>query len=133
MVEQQNKEKKDRLILVLLFGVVVVLLVGSIIFLVYQQQQRSGPQQGDLIASIWVDGVEHMTLNLTTAEDQEFSIAQDTGRNVTFQVKDHAICFLESDCPDQLCVLTGWIKSDYDIAACLPNGTVLMVETYGDG
>lgn len=65
---------------------------------------------------------------LGTAEDGTFSILDSTGHNITFEIKDHAIRFLESDCPDQVCVNTGFVSQDMDLAACLPNQTVLSVE-----
>ncbi len=79
------------------------------------------------VAVIRVEGKEIRHIPLEDAEDQEFSILDETGRDITFQVKDHAIRFLHSDCPDKVCVHTGFIHGDGDIATCLPNQTVLTV------
>ena len=66
-------------------------------------------------------------VDLATARDQEFCILDESGLPVTFQVKDPHIRFLSSDCPDKVCVNTGFLKNDLEVACCLPNQTTLFV------
>ncbi|MBR1736010.1 MAG: NusG domain II-containing protein [Firmicutes bacterium] len=47
--------------------------------------------------------------------------------NITFEVKDNAIAFTHSDCPDKICVKTGFISHAGSSAACLPNKTVVRI------
>ena len=61
-------------------------------------------------------------------EDRTFYIIP----NVIFEVKNAQIAFVKSDCPDQICVRTGFIGSAGQMAACLPNGLVLSVLGMGD-
>ncbi|MEG2203857.1 MAG: NusG domain II-containing protein [Oscillospiraceae bacterium] len=79
------------------------------------------------VAHIWVNGSDWRTIDLARAKDETFSIAGETGVNITFEVKDHKICFLHSDCPDKICVRSGWIGYDLDTAACIPNQTAIFV------
>ena len=51
----------------------------------------------------------------------------ETGLEITFQVQDHAIRFLSSDCPDKVCVNTGFLREDLQVATCLPNRTTLFL------
>jgi hypothetical protein len=54
----------------------------------------------------------------------ELPLSADTTVHVAgtvIQVKDGAIAFIESDCPGQECVHSGWLSSPGDTAACLPN------------
>lgn len=37
------------------------------------------------------------------------------------------IRFLSSDCPDRLCVKSGWLDRSGDIAACVPNRVVIRL------
>lgn len=37
------------------------------------------------------------------------------------------IRFAEADCPDQVCVRTGWLKSGGNLAACVPGHLVLKI------
>lgn len=41
---------------------------------------------------------------------------------------DGKIRFAESDCPDKICVQTGWVGKKGSIAACVPGGVVLKVK-----
>ena len=52
---------------------------------------------------------------------------EETGLPITFQIKDHAIRFLESNCPDKVCIHTGFLKNDLDVACCLPNQTTVLI------
>ena len=112
-------EKKRRLVLWLLVG---ALLAVSALWLL--RPQAAGPRLG---ATITVGDREVRRVDLATAGDQEFSILDETGLPVTFQVKDHAIRFLSSNCPDKVCVNTGFLKNDLEVACCLPNQTTLFI------
>jgi hypothetical protein len=47
---------------------------------------------------------------------------------MTLEVKDGRIRVLESDCPHQVCVETGWIGRSGEIIACVPNRVVVRVD-----
>lgn len=89
--------------------------------------EEAPPPAAGMVASIRVDGSVTRQIALDQAEDQEFSILGETGKDITFQVKDGAIRFLHADCPDQICVNTGFVRTDGEIATCMPNRTVLTV------
>ena len=36
-------------------------------------------------------------------------------------IKNGEIAFISSDCPDKVCVKTGWIGHNGEMAVCLPN------------
>jgi len=46
---------------------------------------------------------------------------------VVWQYADGSIAFIESDCPDQLCVKMGKIKMAGQSAACLPNHVIIRI------
>jgi hypothetical protein len=46
---------------------------------------------------------------------------------VTFEIRDGAICFQSSDCPDQTCVRTGFISHGSEYAVCLPYGLSVRI------
>ena len=79
------------------------------------------------VAAITVGEKTLRTIDLASAKDQEFSILEETGLPITFQIKDHAIRFLESNCPDKVCIHTGFLKNDLDVACCLPNQTTVLI------
>jgi len=66
------------------------------------------------------------TVDLAEGKDTTFSIPQD--QNVIFhQYPDGSIAFVESDCPDKVCIHAGRQKTAGQFAACLPNGIVLKI------
>lgn len=46
----------------------------------------------------------------------------------TIRVEKGRIRFVKADCPDKICVNTGWLEEPGDIAVCLPNRAVIRIE-----
>lgn len=44
------------------------------------------------------------------------------------EVNNGKIRFSHADCPDQVCVNTGWIDKPGQIAVCLPAGVIIKIE-----
>ena len=66
------------------------------------------------------------TVDLTAGVEKSFAIEQN--KKVVFHVyKDGSICFLESDCPDKICMHAGRLHTIGQSAACLPNSIVLKI------
>lgn len=84
----------------------------------------------DVTAEIWVDGEAVLALYLPNTEDKTISL-EEYGRDVTITVKDHQICVSHSDCPDQICVRSGWLSQDGDRSICMPNRVTVML-THGE-
>ena len=51
---------------------------------------------------------------------------------VHLQVKEGAIAFLDSQCPDHVCEQFGWLDKDGAWAACVPAGVYVVVEPTAD-
>jgi hypothetical protein len=49
----------------------------------------------------------------------------------TILVEKGRIRFEEANCPDLVCVRTGWLSRQGDIAVCLPNRTIIKIEGEG--
>ena len=62
---------------------------------------------------------------ITLEEDRVLYIPQHPA--VKFIVSDGRIAFYKSDCPDQVCVRTGFLHLSGQLAVCLPNRVVLSV------
>lgn len=46
----------------------------------------------------------------------------------TIEAEKGKIRFSHADCPDQVCVQTGWISRPGQIAVCLPAGIIIRIE-----
>ncbi len=70
-------------------------------------------------ALVWVNGKVERTVSLR--KDQAFSLTTPEGHTLSFEVKDGRIRFVSSDCPDKICVNTGFIGTPAQTAVCMPN------------
>jgi hypothetical protein len=85
--------------------------------------QRGQGKTGPFVEVIHSGGV---AARVYLDEPGEFSIPEFP--RVVFEVRDGAAAFIYSTCPDQVCVHTGWLSRPGHIAACLPNGLLLVVD-----
>lgn len=74
---------------------------------------------------ISVDGQVRKTFPLRQGYVGEFSIA-DHGVNV-IEYQDGRVRMKESDCPDQICVQSGWISMPQQQIVCLPYRVVVKI------
>ena len=84
------------------------------------------PSDETLVAVVTVDGKEVRRIDLTSAEDEVFTL--DTSPTVTLEIKDGKIRFTDSHCPDSTCENSGFLDSHGDTAACVPAGTIVTVQ-----
>lgn len=69
------------------------------------------------------------TIDLSKAEDCEFDIEYE-GRVNIVEIRGHMIHVKSADCPDKICVDTGWVGGDRKSVpiVCLPNRLVIEFE-----
>jgi hypothetical protein len=48
--------------------------------------------------------------------------------HVTIEVTPDGARFLESDCPNKICIKQGWVKNCGDTAVCVPKRLALVME-----
>lgn len=105
----------------------IVLLAAAAIFFA---AKGSGAIVGGNMHRIAVikhgDKIER-TIDLDEIKETERICLSGYYRNVIL-VEKGRIRFEESDCPDRLCVKTGWIERVGDAAVCLPNRVMIKIE-----
>jgi hypothetical protein len=80
-------------------------------------------EEGERYAEISVDG----RVDVVAALDEDGTYAP-TGRPaVQIAVRNGAVGFVHSDCPDKICIHSGFLSTPGQSAACLPNRVVLRV------
>ena len=79
----------------------------------------------------FVDIVDVFTETLPLAQDHDY-LYEVGDYIVHLQVKDGAIAFLDSQCPDHVCEQFGWLDKDGAWAACVPAGVYVVVEPITD-
>lgn len=111
-----EKRKKDILVVAVILS--LVLAGFAINFLIFRDQ-------AEVYGEIYVDG--ELIQQVDLSKDQEFSIAEQP--QIVFEVKNHSITFIESDCPDKICIHAGFIGHNGQSATCLPNKTTIRIRS----
>lgn len=107
--------------------VLIILVISGISWWTYQHFSAEKLAK----AEIYYYSELVMTVDLRNNEERSFSLPQD--ENVVFHLyEDGSIAFESSDCPDQVCVHAGRIKTSGQFAACLPNGFVMKIVPEGE-
>ncbi len=85
------------------------------------------------IASIYVDGVCERKIDLSAVvEPYQFVLQTEDGEN-TVSVENGRISISHADCPDGVCVKTGWIDNTAKPIVCLPHKVVIRIEAMPTG
>ncbi len=103
----------------LLTGFLLLTLLSFLLFRLSGQPANT--------AQIMLDG--QIVRIVSLEKDGEFALEQNP--HIRFSVRDGAIAFISSDCPDQLCVHSGYLSQPGQMAACLPRHVSLSVNGAG--
>lgn len=102
------------------FIIILVLVVAAVGALLWQNTASAD----GAVAEVTIDGETVLELPLSDVmEPQEITLSN----GIVLEAKAHTIRFLQSDCPDGLCVKVGALEKPGDVAACLPNKTVVSI------
>lgn len=80
---------------------------------------------GGTTAKIYKEGKLVHTINLDRVEE---SYTLDIDGHNTVLIKHGAICMMEADCPDKLCVNQGEISDSAYPIVCLPNEVIIKID-----
>lgn len=86
---------------------------------------------GHAVATIARDGVTVETIDLD-AVDEPYTLRLDDERGTNaVAVEPGRISVTQADCPDEVCVRTGWIDGPATPIACVPHGLTITVAREG--
>lgn len=107
-------KKGDKIAAILIIGLIIVSAIGTF---AYKQYSKGSHH----IAEIKQNGKVIKTIDLNEVKERtEFKIPyKDKGFNI-IEVESGRIRFVEANCPDKICVKTGWISEPGQTAVCLP-------------
>ena len=109
------KSSKTTILIVAAAVIFLAGIIGSLFVLL--SPKRS-------VVTIKQDGKTLMTLRLSEEEDRTFVLPYGDSSN-TIEICDGKIRVSEAECPDQVCVHTGWLSSSAIPIVCLPNHLVI--------
>ena len=111
--EKASGFKKNDLILVLLvFAAAGIFFAGHL----FTSQKSAG------VVEIQIDGKVVETLDLQ--KERAFKI---NGGTNTVQIETGKVKMAAANCPDQICVNTGWIDQEHDMIVCMPNKVIVQI------
>ena len=105
----------DFIVFALIAAITVTMFVYSI----------SKKVTGTLIAQVFVENELLHEINLEELNVDKEILFHDGDIKIVAQ--KNRIRFEKSDCPDLVCVNTGWIEKPGHIAACLPNKMLIKI------
>lgn len=104
------------------FIVIILIAVVTIAMFIFGVPKKAGDT---VVAQITVDGDVVEVINLDDIiEEKEILLLNG---EVKILAQKGKIRFEESDCPNHVCVNTGWIDSPGQVAACLPNKVLVKL------
>jgi len=80
------------------------------------------PGSGALGSAAEVSQAGQVILTLDLTKDGLYPIPR-----LLVEVHEGAVRVLEAECPDQVCVVTGWVRHPGDLVVCAPNRTVIRI------
>ena len=120
--QPESKARKPRSWQVNAVFAAVVLLIAGGLWLIFGRPGASG-QNLVAVADFGMGAVETIPL------DADYDYYYEAGGYIVhLQVKDGAIAFLDSQCPDHVCEDFGWLSQEGQWACCVPAGVYVSIE-----
>ncbi len=116
-----KKKEKRKFLKPTDIAVIIVIIGVCVIAMLFMKNNN----EGKLIAQISYDGKIVKKIRLDTASDAIFELSEN--KNVSFQITDQKIRFVNTDCPDKLCENFGYLDKANSVAICLPNKVSLKL------
>lgn len=118
MLLSNNMPKREKLLIRSFVLLAAALGIAVVYVNTYAEKAESG------FAVVEHEG--RVILRQPLSRDGEFSSPELP--NMKFFIEDGRVRVSESDCPDKICMKTGFISLSAQSAVCLPNKAVLYVE-----
>lgn len=97
----------------------------------YLSQQR--PADEGLTVEVYKFGELYREIPLSTATAEEFTVMDADGHYNVVEIKDGQVRVKEADCPNQICVKTGWLSKAGQISFCAPNKLKVIIKGESGG
>ena len=88
---------------------------------------QHNPASKEQTVEIYQDGQLYRQVPLAQNTHEEFRITNADGHYNIVEILDGRVRVKEADCPNQVCVNTGWLYKPGQIAYCAPNKLKVVV------
>ncbi|MBR3569752.1 MAG: NusG domain II-containing protein [Oscillibacter sp.] len=86
------------------------------------------PRKPSMIADIYSDGKLLRRVDLNRVKTAERYVVEYYGESNTILIEPGRICVESADCPDQICVMEGWLPGFGLPIVCLPHNLLIQIE-----
>ncbi|HHV62586.1 MAG TPA: NusG domain II-containing protein [Firmicutes bacterium] len=124
-------KKGDRLLLIAI--AIAIILTFAIGQLATPRSGTGGDGASKPAIVIRVDGKIYRTIPLELKGRRTFTIRTRRGGYELLEIQDGKVRIAESNCPEQVCVRTGWISRPGQSIICVPNRVMVYIDGSGDG
>ncbi len=104
--------------------IILTLIIFAALFLLIINSKNNA----DVYYEIIYDGEVIASSDLL----QNKSFSSEINPDVVFEIRDGKIAFIHSDCPDKICVNTGFISKPSEAAVCMPNKLMIRIKSRND-
>ena len=103
--------------------IIVILLLGALTGLFLNRILKK-----DMLTVSVKNASGELLMSFNIYEDNYYTFKGNYG-TFNLEVKDGKVRAVDVECPNQICVHTGWISSDNPVPIiCLPNGIVVTID-----
>ncbi|MBP2031871.1 hypothetical protein J2Z42_000536 [Clostridium algifaecis] len=115
-------KKADKIIAIIIVLLVIISTVGLFAY-------KNHSNTSDKIATIKQNGKIIKTIDLNNVSGtQEFTIKYNGIHYNKIKVEKGKIAIIDADCPDKVCVKTGWLSETGQSSVCLPHKLIVSIE-----
>lgn len=114
--------------IILIITIVLFSFLPLAVFSYYQSGNVGANAQYVAVLSVDAEEVKRVTLTGHTGTDI-FEIHSDDGGQEVVEVTDGKIRVKSDNCPDQICVRTGYISKPGQTIVCLPHKFLIEIQT----
>lgn len=115
-------KKGDKIAAILIVCVIIISFIGVFAY-------KSYIKGSERIAVVEQNGKIVKTIDLNKVKEKsEFTLPYNNGHFNKVEVEPGKIRFVDADCPDKVCVKTGWISEPGQTSVCLPHKVMIRIE-----
>lgn len=115
-------KKGDKIVLMTVLALLVVSFLSVIIYRIsYKGKALNAKiiQNQKVLVEVDLEKID---------EPKEWMVKGEEGHYNIIRVEKGRIRFIEANCPDLVCVHTGWLFQPGDIAVCMPHNVLVKIE-----
>lgn len=108
---------------------ILIIVIAAVIVLGYGWKLYSSSlyKNSEGIATIEINGKLYGKYELKKVGNKKLQLELPENEHSTVEFKDGMVRVQEADCPDKVCVRTGWVSKPGEMIVCLPYRIIIKI------